>query len=110
MLYKTTDLYNYIMVELPHDFPHEPPTGYSYEAIPFKRNVIAVWLLCHYEFIYNNGDQSRTIWGFYNTKKREYYAPINSKKVGNVVDVSKTRPYTAMPILKQMRPSILSFC
>ncbi len=98
-----------MVTELPTNFPHEAPKGYSYEAIPFKRNVIAVWLLCHYEFVYNSGNQSRTIWGFYNTKKREYHSPINSKKVGDTVDLNKTTAYTAMPILKPMRKTILDF-
>ena len=97
------------MTELPNDFPHQPPSGYSYETLPFKRNVVAVWLICHREFVYSGGSNTRTIWGFYNTKKRQYHAPINSKKVGEVVDVSNTRAYTAMPILKPMRPSLLSF-
>lgn len=98
------------MIELPHDFPHEPPTGYRYEVFRHKTNVIAIWLVSTRRWVYNNGDESRTIWGFYNTKKREYYAPVNSTKQGDSIDVSKTRAYTAMPILKPMRPSILSFC
>ena len=36
--------------------------------------------------------------GFYNTKKRTYYAPVNSKQVGKEVDLSSTTPYTAMPL------------
>ena len=99
-----------LMIELPNDFPHEPPRGYNYEAIRHKSNVIAIWLVSTRRWVYNGGDESRTIWGFYNTKKRQYHSPINSIKVGDVVDVSKTRAYTAMPILKPMRPSILSFC
>ena len=40
----------------------------------------------------------RTIWGFYNGKKGEYYAPINAKKAGSVVDIKQTRNYTAMQL------------
>lgn len=105
------------MIELPDDFPHQPPDGYCYEAVSFKRSVIAIWLLSNRRWIYNSGNQSRTIWGFYNTKKRTYHAPINSKRVGDTVDPEKTRAWTAMPLLKlaldsadpPSAPSILSF-
>ena len=105
------------MIELPNDFPHQPPEGYSYEVVSFKRSVLAIWLLSDRRWIYNSGNQSRTIWGFYNTKKRTYHAPINSKRVGDTVDPEKTRAWTAMPLLKlaldsadkPSAPSILSF-
>jgi hypothetical protein len=42
--------------------------------------------------------ESYCIWGFYNTKEQQYYAPINSTKQGNKVDVNDTTPYTAMPL------------
>ena len=83
--------------ELPPDFYHEPPEGYSYWVEPFKRNVLAIWLQHTDHFNYTN-DPVHTIWGFYNTKKREYYAPVNSKKCGDAVDISDTRPYTAMQL------------
>lgn len=78
--------------------PHQPPKGYSYEAIQFKRDIVAVFLLCHRRFIYNGGAQTSTIWGFYNTKTRRFHAPINSKTVGEVVELSNTSPYTSMPL------------
>lgn len=80
------------------EFPHSPPKGYYYEQTVFKRNVIAIWLLSNRRWIYNNGNQSRTIWGFYNTKKQEYHAPINSTKCGDKVDIKDTTPYTAMQL------------
>jgi hypothetical protein len=80
------------------EFPHKAPEGYSYEFEDFKRNIISIWIRNHYKFDYNNGTPVRSIWGFYNTKKREYYAPINSKTVGSVVSIKLTRPYTAMQI------------
>jgi hypothetical protein len=36
--------------------------------------------------------------GFYSPKKNEYYSPINSSKVGQVVNIKDTRNYTSMPI------------
>tara|TARA_Y100000004_G_scaffold164803_1_gene195175 strand:- start:292 stop:591 length:300 start_codon:yes stop_codon:yes gene_type:complete len=86
------------MLELPDDFPHSAPKGYRYEAIQSKRNVIAIWSVFERGFNYNGHDESYCIWGFYNTKKRQYHAPINSKKVGDVVDVNHTTPYTAMQL------------
>ena len=78
--------------------PHVSPKGYEYQTVPFKRNVVAVWLLCHRQFIYNNGSPTRTIWGFYNTKTKQYHAPINSQQIGEVVQLSDTSPYTSMPL------------
>ena len=82
------------------EFPHKPPEGYSYEQVPYKRNVIAMWILHHRQFSYNSGSPIRCIWGFYNTKTKEYFAPVNSKTIGKRVDISQTTPYSAM-ILKQ---------
>ena len=84
-------------MKLPISFPHEPPEGYHYEVEKFKRNVVSIWL-CHPDrFIYTN-DPVRTIWGFFDTKKECYYAPINHKKVGEEVGITDTRNYTSMQI------------
>ena len=79
-------------------FRHAPPDDYKYEAIPYKSNVIAIWIVSTRRWIYNNGDESRCIWGFYNTKKRTFHAPINSTKVGDEVDFNLTSPYSAMQL------------
>ncbi len=83
------------------EFPHQPPTGYYYEFEEFKRGVIAIWLHCNRKFVYNGGAPTRTIWGFYKSKTREYFAPVNSKTIGARVDISETRNYTSMPIKYQ---------
>ena len=83
------------------EFSHKPPKGYSYEFEEFKRGIISIWLRCHRKFDYNNGATTRTIWGFYKSKTREYFAPINSKTIGARVDISETRNYTSMPIKYQ---------
>ncbi len=78
---------------------HKAPEGYSYEFEKnFKRNVTAIWLRHHKQYDYNLGKPVKTIWGFYNTKTRQFYAPINSKTVGSVVRIEDTTPYTAMPL------------
>ena len=86
------------MIELPPGFPHIAPEGYEYETVQFKRNIVAVWLLCHRRFVYNGGAPTRTIWGFYNTKTKQFHAPINSKTVGDVININNTSPYTSMPL------------
>ena len=91
------------------EFPHQAPKGMHYEQTEFKRNVVAIWIHYDRRFDYNLGDAVRCIWGFYDTKKRCYYAPVNSSKQGNQVDIADTTPYTAMQILKPLRPSVLSF-
>ena len=78
------------------EFSHKPPKGYSYEQVPFKRNVIAIWIHNHYRFVYNSGGTSCSIWGFYNTKTKCYHAPINAKTIGDQVDIERTTPYSAM--------------
>ena len=80
------------------EFPHSAPKGYSYEFEEFKRNVIAIWIRNSTTFDYNLGKSVRSIWGFYDSKKRIYYAPINSKTIGNVVSIDNTTPYSAMQI------------
>lgn len=77
-------------------FPHKPPKGYSYEQLSFKRDVIAIWILNHSQFSYNNGGTVRSIWGFYNTKTKCYHSPINAKTIGDQVDIDRTTPYSAM--------------
>lgn len=80
------------------EFPHNAPRGYSYEQIPFKTNVVAIWIHNHYKFVYNGGGTARSIWGFYNTKTKCYHAPINAKTVGDKVDINQTTCYSAMQI------------
>lgn len=85
-------------VELPTSFFHSAPDGYYYEAEEFKRNVISIWLCNTYKFVYNNGIEIRTIHSFYNTKTREYFAPINSRTIGACVNIKDTRPWTSVKI------------
>ena len=85
------------MIELPPDFPHVAPEGYSYEAREHKRNIISIWLRHSYDYSYTS-DTVYTIWGFYNNKKRVYQAPINSTKCGDTVDLKDTSPYSAMKV------------
>ena len=77
---------------------NQAPKGYEYQTVQFKTNIVAIWLLCHRRFIYNGGSPTRTIWGFYNTKTKRFFAPINSKTVGEEVSLTDTSPYTSMPL------------
>jgi hypothetical protein len=79
---------------------HKAPEGYHYERTDFKSNVIAIWIHFDRRFDYNLGDECRCIWGFYNTKTKQFHAPKNSSTVGSVVDLNKTTPYSAMQKLK----------
>jgi hypothetical protein len=78
------------------EFPHKAPKGYSYEQVSFKRNVVAIWIHNHCKFSYNNGGTARSIWGFYNLKTKCFHSPINSKIVGDSVNIEDTTPYSAM--------------
>ena len=86
-----------MIAEVP-SLPYSAPKGYYYEYEEFKRNVISIWLCNTRKFIYNDGIPTRTIHSFYNTKTREYFAPINSKTIGARVNINETRNYTTMPI------------
>jgi hypothetical protein len=92
------------MIELPSDFIHQPPKGYRYESIQFKTNVDAIWTISDRRFLYNNGAESRCIWGFVKHKRTKkgsthtYHAPINSNKIGKEVNINDTRKFTAMQI------------
>ena len=90
------------------EFPHVPPKGYSYEFDTPSRGVVRIWIVNHYQFSYTS-EQVRSVWGFYKPKTKKYHAPVNSKKVGDVVDIQHTTPYSAMQILKPLAPTILSF-
>ena len=87
-----------LSVQVIPQFKHQAPEGYSYEVEEFKRGVFSIWLRCHHRFDYNMGKPTRTIWGFYDYKKCQFYSPVNSKTVGKVVDFKNTRNYTAMPL------------
>ena len=84
-------------LELPPDFPHEPPKGYHYEVESFRRNVCRICIVNDGTFTYTT-DAPKCVWGFYNTKSRTYSAPINFSKQGDTVDINQTRPYTAMQL------------
>jgi hypothetical protein len=95
-----------LSVDLIPQFKHKAPEGYSYEVEEFKRSVFSIWLRCDRRFDYNMGKPTRTIWGFYNYKKCEFYSPVNSSTIGKQVDFKNTRNYTAMPI----KQTVLESC
>ena len=49
----------------------------------------------------------KSVWGFYDVKKRRYSAPINYSKQGDPVDINNTRPYTAMQL--NLNPLMAAF-
>ena len=75
---------------------HTPPLGYHYERTDFKKDVSAIWIVNDSHFDYCGRSGIRSIWGFYNSKTKQFHAPVNSKTVGSVVDLNKTTPYSAM--------------
>ena len=85
-------------MELPVSFIHHPPENCNYEIKSFKRNLLAIWLLDYSYYNYTNISPIKTIWGFYNSRKEQYYSPINSTKQGDPVDIHTTTPSTAMVI------------
>ena len=80
------------------EFPHKAPKGMHYETEEFKRNVTSIWIVYDHKFDYNLGKSVRCIWGFYNSKTKEYFSPVNSKTIGKRVSLNDTTPYTAMQL------------
>ena len=85
-------------MELPIDFHHEPPAGYRYEVIRKNSNVVAIWTVCNPGFVYNDGNDVRCIWGFYNAKNNNTMPQSIPPKVGEPVDINDTTPYSAMQL------------
>lgn len=80
------------------EFPHKAPKNYSYEFENWSAGTIRIMLHCHRKFDYNLGASTATVWGFFKSKKRVYYAPVNAKTIGKEVNIENTTPYSAMPI------------
>jgi hypothetical protein len=78
------------------------PEGYSYRTEDFNTKFKRVMLVHHYQYVYAEGKQVETVWGFINKKTGDLHAPINAQKPGNVVDKTKVTPYTTMPILQPL--------
>ena len=79
------------------EFPHKAPKGYSYEFEDYNTRLTAIWLRHHNTYSYST-KSIRSIWGFYSSKKKQYFAPIHSSKCGDQVSISETTPYTAMQL------------
>ena len=79
-------------------FTHVAPKGYFYSFEKYKLGVIRIWLNNNRKFDYNLGKPTKTVWGFWNSKKNKYFAPVNSSTIGKEVDFEKTRNYTSMQI------------
>ena len=80
------------------EMPVKAPEGYRYEVSEFKRNVAAVWLCGGPTYLHLENKSARTIHSFYNYKKKVWYAPVNSKKMGAEVAPESIRSWTAMQL------------
>ena len=94
-----------IMKKMEHQ-PHLPPEGYEYWSDDFNAKFTRIWIRNKTFFNYCNGNPS-SVWGFVHKKTGEYYSPINHKKVGKVVDITLTSPYSAMVL--QLNPLMAAF-
>lgn len=79
-------------------FPFKAPEGYHYGTETYKRNVVRIVLHCDRKFNYNGGEQSKTVWGFFNSKTGKFYRPINYKDMGEEIQdlKSSTTAYSGM--------------
>jgi hypothetical protein len=96
---KIVELFKLLLLDVMIDpFPHKAPKNYWYETEEYKRNVLRIVLWCNKIFDYNGGKKTKTVWGFYNKKTRQFFAPKNYNTVGELVDIRSTTPWTAMQI------------
>ena len=86
------------LISILAELPFEPPKGYFYEITEHKRNVAAIWLTGGPKYLHLENKCARTIHSFYNYKKKVWYAPVNSKKMGAEVAPESIRSWTAMPL------------
>jgi len=77
---------------------HRGIDGFEYVMDDFNKTTKRIWIVNHTrEFQYREGaGPPRSVWGFYKPKTKEYFAPINSKRIGKKVRIEDTSPYTAM--------------
>ena len=80
------------------EFPHNAPDGYEYWTDDFKKNVKRIWIRNLGYFNYTGGEHPSSVWGFYDSRKKQYIAPINHKKPGRPVNIEDTSPYSAMKL------------
>ena len=99
--------HNQDLITLLTELPVEPPKGYHYEVEEYRRNIVSFWLCGGPTYLYNGGHSARTIHSFYDFKKKKWYAPINSKKIGAEVDPASIRPWTAIPL--SLNPLMAAF-
>jgi len=88
------------------DLPHSAPEGYEYWTDDFNSKFVRVWIKNKKYFTYCEGQPS-SVWGFIEKKTGNIHSPINHKKVGKVVDVTLTSPYSAM--ILQLNPLMSAF-
>jgi len=89
------------------ELPYDAPKGYYYEVEHHKRGWKSIWLCGGPTYNYRNGTSARTIHSFYEEKTKKCYAPINSKKAGEEVNINNTRPWTSMKI--KLNPLMAAF-
>ena len=88
------------------NLPHQAPEGYEYWTDNFSAKFTRVWIRNTGFFNYCEGQPS-SVWGFINKKTGDIHSPINHKKVGKVVDITLTSPYSAMVL--QLNPLMAAF-
>ena len=77
----------------------DEPDGYHYEVEQMSPLVMRVWLVHHKEYVYSDGKQVKTVWGF--IKHGKVYPPKNhttprSKSVKILMEAYKLPRYTSI--------------
>ena len=77
----------------------DEPDNYHYEVEQMSPLVQRVWLVHHKEYVYAEGEQVKTVWGF--IKQGKVYPPRNfktpqPKSVGLLMDAYRLPSYTTI--------------
>lgn len=89
-----------LSIKLIPSFKHKCPPKMHYEVEEFKKNIFRILICYDNKFFYNDREYVKCCWGFYDYKKQQYYSLINSNKIGKVVDIELTTPYSSIRINK----------
>lgn len=87
-----------LSINLIPKFKHKCPKGTHYEVEQHNRDMLSIWICYDRVFDYNLGKKVRCIWGFYSIKNYNFYSPVNSSKVGKMVNFADTRPWSSMKL------------
>lgn len=88
-------------------FPHKAPKNHEYWTDDFNTKYLRIWIKNKSRYFNYCEGYPSSVWGFMNKKTGVFHSPVNSKKVGKIVDTALTSPYSAMTL--NLNPLMAAF-